>query len=176
MDDKPKHKPQQMLMHNLNFTEDELALNRNGRLSQVQVGYLQVLCQQEYNRLSGPLVFCLLISLFGCILFILFVTSVYSTTFAAIIASAVMLVAREVVHRARVIRAFRQDMAQWCITCSSGIVRLSLRRDQFIVSLDDYSWPVRKHVFLAFKNGDPYILYFTPRTRTLLAAEWLGDR
>jgi hypothetical protein len=30
-------------------------------------------------------------------------------------------------------------------------------------------------VFLSFKNGDPYRIYYAPATKLILSAEWLRD-
>ena len=32
---------------------------------------------------------------------------------------------------------------------------------------------VSKQVFLAFKNGDPYRVYYAPNSKRIVAAEWL---
>jgi hypothetical protein len=34
---------------------------------------------------------------------------------------------------------------------------------------------INKPIFLAFKNGDPYRIYYAPHSKTLLSAEWLRD-
>ena len=39
-----------------------------------------------------------------------------------------------------------------------------------------YGSSINKDVFLAFKNGDPYAIYYAPYSKTLLSAEWLGRR
>src|SRR5262249_36406955 len=43
------------------------------------------------------------------------------------------------------------------------------------VAVANQTFGVRKNVFLAFKNGDPYRIYYAPHSKTLLSAEWLRD-
>ncbi len=43
----------------------------------------------------------------------------------------------------------------------------------YMIQLQQKVWPVKKTIFLAFKNGDPYAIYFAPRTNKILSAEWL---
>jgi hypothetical protein len=41
------------------------------------------------------------------------------------------------------------------------------------LTIQDTQFDVKKDVFLAFKNGDPYAIYYAPHTKTILSAEWL---
>ncbi|MBK8029121.1 MAG: hypothetical protein IPK17_06325 [Chloroflexi bacterium] len=45
----------------------------------------------------------------------------------------------------------------------------------YFVWLDGRKFKVQHDGFLAFKNGDPYRLYYTPHSHTILSAEWLRD-
>jgi hypothetical protein len=46
---------------------------------------------------------------------------------------------------------------------------------QFTVTVEGHKFVVNKPVFLAFKNGDPYVIYYLPRSNTMLSAEWLRE-
>jgi hypothetical protein len=48
----------------------------------------------------------------------------------------------------------------------SSTLNLTIQATQF---------DVKKDVFLAFKNGDPYAIYYAPHSKTILSAEWLRD-
>jgi hypothetical protein len=41
------------------------------------------------------------------------------------------------------------------------------------LTIQDTKFDVKKDVFLAFKNSDPYAIYYAPHSKTILSAEWL---
>jgi hypothetical protein len=45
----------------------------------------------------------------------------------------------------------------------------------YAIKIQDQRWIVEKDVFLAFKNGDPYAIYYAPHSKTILSAEWLRE-
>lgn len=53
--------------------------------------------------------------------------------------------------------------------------RMSGGRDQYYVYIGGMRFEVSKAGFLAFKNDDPYIVYYAPHSKMLLSAEWLRD-
>lgn len=56
-----------------------------------------------------------------------------------------------------------------------GRINLNINGRRFSIALDNQRFDLKQEAFLAFKNDDPYRLYFTPRTKILLSAEWLRD-
>jgi len=45
----------------------------------------------------------------------------------------------------------------------------------YYVTVQGVTWPIRGMVFSAFKNGDPYAIYYAPHSKTILSAEWLRE-
>lgn len=43
----------------------------------------------------------------------------------------------------------------------------------YLVTVDDIEFRVDKPAFLAFKNGEPYRVFYAPNTKKILSAEWL---
>jgi hypothetical protein len=41
------------------------------------------------------------------------------------------------------------------------------------ICCQDRCFDVSKDVFLAFKNQEPYLIYYVPYSNTILSAEWL---
>lgn len=45
----------------------------------------------------------------------------------------------------------------------------------YSVAIDDIAFHVSSSVFLAFKNNDPYRIYYAPSSKVILSAEALRD-
>jgi hypothetical protein len=62
-----------------------------------------------------------------------------------------------------------------------GIVELDIRQSfrtnqqQFVVTIGSMEFKVGTDVFLAFKNREPYRIYYAPGSNTILSAEWLRN-
>jgi hypothetical protein len=60
---------------------------------------------------------------------------------------------------------------------SAGMVTVYSNRGRpgYTVSVGGLNFRVDKHAFLAFKNGDPYVIYYAPHSKLLLSAAPLDD-
>lgn len=47
--------------------------------------------------------------------------------------------------------------------------------DQYNLKIGKLNFKIKKFGMLAFKNDEPYAIYYTPRTKILLSAEWLRE-
>jgi hypothetical protein len=60
-----------------------------------------------------------------------------------------------------------------------GRVQLNMQSSKnstaLTVGIQDLQFSVKQQAFLAFKNGDPYAIYYAPRSKTILSAEWLRE-
>ncbi|MFN8565797.1 MAG: hypothetical protein U0703_30125, partial [Anaerolineae bacterium] len=80
------------------------------------------------------------------------------------------------------IRAYRlrSDVNEDQVMSTEGRVDLSMRgrssnNVECTIRVGDMRFRVKQQVFLAMKNGDPYRLYFSRRSKRLLSAEWLRE-
>lgn len=48
-------------------------------------------------------------------------------------------------------------------------------KQNYLLHIEDMTFEVEQDIFLAFRNGDPYRIYYGPRSKTILGAEWLID-
>ncbi len=86
--------------------------------------------------------------------------------------------------------AFEQDLKTPQVDMVEGIVHLVQRSTRttnlrntsqtktsisYSVQIGDRKFMVNEKVFLTFKNGDPYAIYFTPFAKTILSVDWLRD-
>ncbi len=74
--------------------------------------------------------------------------------------------------------ATRRELESDAPAIVEGRIRLSLNPTFFgelsyQLRIADQSFKTDKNTFLAFKNEDPYIIYFAPHSRRILSAEWL---
>jgi hypothetical protein len=63
-----------------------------------------------------------------------------------------------------------------------GLVNLRIKhhylrppRSQYVIELEKLRFDTAHRIFLAFKNGDPYRIYYAPGSNTILSAEWLRN-
>jgi hypothetical protein len=76
-------------------------------------------------------------------------------------------------------RWFNDDLRKGEIANIEGRVRLDIadngRSSSYSVAIEKTIFRINKQVFLAFKNGDPYRIYYAPHSMKMLSAEWLRD-
>ncbi|HEX2908354.1 MAG TPA: hypothetical protein VHO69_15890 [Phototrophicaceae bacterium] len=157
------------LMAALDFTVMGLGANQDGHLSQQQKTRLQ------YER-KQALLFAIPISLVVIPIALLFLA--YNVRHPAewgyggiglgLLLGFTLIPFRRAIRLTRDLRANRVEAVQ-------GYVSLDMNGSQCSVTIGNQTWQVNKNVFLAFKNGDPYCLYYLPHSRTLLSAEWLRE-
>ncbi len=168
---KLKPAPPLSLAEAIGFDEYDLEANRDGVLSERQHNRFRV---EAWLRSAAMLIITLLLG-FGAV-FVLLVDSraaVLLTLFAAIELIAYALVGA---HTGK----FRAEAEDRLAESVQGHIRLDVRAGgkntvSFALNIGDERFDVNKAVFLAFKNDEPYVVYFGPHTHTLLSAEWLRD-
>lgn len=168
--EKPKNEhdtSQEALMLAIGFNEEDLEANQDNILSPQQRVYLiRQHLPMTFIRTTSIIFICCLVGFFltndlrsgkigfGFILAALFLFGVTPTLW-------------------RWYR-LRTDLKLNQVIGLQGRVRLDLdNRNQYFLYIDDLRFEVNKHVFLAFKNGDPYVVYYAPHSKTILSAEWL---
>jgi hypothetical protein len=176
-DEKHKYQPAPALADVLRFTDAELDLNRVGQLSPGQADQL-LTHAHEWRSLILLVLIAAGVMNVGVILDGLRIGDTLSSRIAilgvigAVTYGIYLLVARHT-------RGYYLDAAG-PVASIQGRVRLDVHDTRnkgtiFHIAVADETFPANKDVFLAFKNDEPYALYFTPHTRHLLSAELLAD-
>jgi hypothetical protein len=156
------------LIFALGFMPEDLAANQDGKLSLNQRGLLNQ--RQGYWFAAGVLSFLLLLwSLVNAGWRL--DAAIGQGNIAWIIVAAIAVVS------AYKWKQYRDDLNAPEIGAAQGRVELDIRSSNnassFSVKIGDVNFGVKKDAFLAFKNGDPYVIYYALYTKTLLSAEWL---
>ncbi len=163
-------KYEEVLAAALKFTDDDLAMNAAGRLSPAQAAMLQ------RRRTVGAILIGGLCATVG---FFLLIGTVGATASLGpiLLAMLVFLAFALAVGAIPAVRISR-DLQQG-VKVAEGRVALDMTPAQnsatYKVQIDGQKFKVQKRAFLAFKNGDPYRIYYAPNTKTILSAEWLRD-
>jgi len=160
----------------LHFSEDELDLNREGQLSDRQRDELLSIAHQIKSLellvyLISPIV----------ILFVILDGIRLGDTLSsrAVMLGVVGLTAYGIVAVVnRYMAHYQFDAEDDIVSAVQGHILLDIRRQSrnsavYVVRVSGEAFNVGKEVFFAFKNGDPYALYYVSRTRRLLSAEAL---
>ncbi len=170
--DKSKTKPGQGLMEALNFDETDLAANREGRFSQDQYEDLS----RRWRTMLIAMAFLVIFSPVMCILtIIVHEHNSASRDFNAYLFAA-MAAAFGCLLIASNYKRVKADLDGAEVRIVEGRVSLDVKSNQDLsIRIRNQKFRVKKEVFLAFKNGDPYVIYYTPNTRAILSVEWLRD-
>ena len=162
-------KYEDVLMRALNFTEDDLTLNAAGQLSAAQMNRLKT-----QRTTTASLAVALSVIVGGLLLF----ANGYARSLAPLVMMVLIFVLFTVVTGIIPAVQMTRDL-QAGVQVAEGRVELDTiprrKRTVYLVKLDGQKFKVQKQTFLAFKNGDPYRIYYAPHSRTILAAEWLRD-
>jgi hypothetical protein len=70
-------------------------------------------------------------------------------------------------------RVASQDLRNSRVEAVEGYATLDVRETQFVVKIEEMEFQVNKETFLAFKNGEPYRVFYAPNSKRILSAEWL---
>jgi len=164
-------KYEDVLMAAFEFNEVDLAANQAGSLSAGQVSALQ---QQRTRQIRSIAVMCALVIALG--LFVMVAVSIVTIPMLAFI---LLFVVVATLNGGRSLRQLNQDLGDR-VAEVEGRVEQDLRSAEdgsgdYFVRLDERKFKVKREGFLAFKNGDPYRLYYTPRGKKILSVEWLRD-
>ncbi|MCU0499990.1 MAG: hypothetical protein MUF87_21775 [Anaerolineae bacterium] len=186
MSDQKNIKYEHTLADLLQFDESDLDLNAQGQMSERQRKNLRR--QQRkvaLNNLAGLVVGIGLSALFTAILF-----SQLAEPDAGWVLLALMIVpiAITIWFSYRLLRGTLQtlrDLEGQQIDAIEGRIALDLKVDsntnagsstvRYTVTIEDQTFEIEKPLFLALKNGDPYLIYYAPNTRQILAIEWLRE-
>lgn len=177
MSDKPKTKPkiissENLLMWELGFTPEDLNANRAGHFSAHQLKNLQT------KRKNGK-------KILGRLFLIVVVVGAGVVSILPIVESIVVLTVISVFYFSLSLWAIVEwrtsglDVQHGVVEATQGIVELDIKISRYslsyVICQNHKHWTVSKQAFLAFKNGDPYVIYYAPHTRTILSAEWLRE-
>ncbi|HEX2908356.1 MAG TPA: hypothetical protein VHO69_15900 [Phototrophicaceae bacterium] len=171
--EKPKAKneaSEEQLEAVIGFTPADLEANRDGQLSDGQ----KIRFRGQRNLI---LAFAILVMV--CIPFVALTGFVKRTDWGLgaiglilflVLSTFGTLAALALVRIIRLMHDLQDNRAE----AVQGPIKLEMHQGYHIV-IGDQMWHVHQDVFLAFKNGEPYCLYYAPHSRTLLSAEWLRE-
>ena len=179
--DKPK-KYEERLMAALDFDEADLEANQVGQFSQRQIKRLNA------NRVAVTFGWALVLLAGICLGALVLAASnpvagLEASTIAILLTIAGVDVLLFLYNWLRANR-LAADLRARQIAQVEGRVDLKLSSGQYssyFLNIGGMRFPMKQPQFLAFKNGDPYRIYYTPRSKKILAVEWLreagdGDR
>lgn len=162
-------KHEEVLMAALAFSEEDLAANQGGDLSPDQV----VVFKQQRNLQTLIAGFYALVVAFLTFMMLAAPRSIGPMLFLGLLFSLLVFWIGRVAPW-----QLNRDLRDG-VQSAEGRIELDLRSAEngttYFVKLDDRKFKVKKPAFLAFKNGDPYRIYYAPNTKTILSAEWLRD-
>jgi hypothetical protein len=163
-----KYKPQQRLEDVIGFTDDDLEDNLRGDLSNRQISELLI------SRNTAAVI--AVITLLGsCGLFAL----VFTVNDAALIVVVQIIAGITALWGLSRAYRFQHDLRDG-LEFIDGPVHLDIKNAgrggaDYLVAIEDVRFRVKKDVFLAFKNGDPYRIFFAPHSKRILSVEWLRE-
>lgn len=176
---KPK-KYEERLMEALAFDEDDLAANQAGELSSRQVARLNR--EQLSTGLGGALVLVFGIVIVSLVMGTVNFALMTLPALVILIAISAFFLGLSAVIWSRSRKLYADLVDRW-VAEIEGRVDLSVRAGQNAASYylrvgdgeDSVRFTVKQRAFLAFKNGDPYRIYYARRSKRLLSAEWLRE-
>jgi hypothetical protein len=168
--EKPKNEhdaSQEALMIAIGFNEEDLEANQDNILSPNQKFYLaRQRLPMSCVQVSITVILCLLVSVF-------LISDLTSGKMGIgfILTALLLLAVAPTLWRWY---TTMNDIKMNQVIAIQGRAILDLdNRNQYFLQIGDLVFKVNKDVFLAFKNGDPYALYYAPHSRTILSVEWL---
>ena len=163
-------KYEDVLMTAIRFDEDDLAANASGTFS---AGQLLAFKNRRAAQTSVVTLLGVIIALImllvavnvANVLLLLLILAVFFIGFALLIGGIPTL-------------QITRDLQQG-VRAVEGRVELDMTSSQngtfYVMKVEGKKFKVMKPTFLAFKNGDPYRIYYAPYTDTILSVEWLRD-
>ncbi len=162
-------KYEDVLMRALRFDEEDLAANESGSFS---VGQVQTLKRQRGTVIIS------VSALLGIVTMLLLFANVYAGGLAPLVIVFLIVVAFVLLVGGLAALQVTRDLRAG-LQLVEGRIDLDTTPGQnsatYTVKVEGKKFKVKKRAFLAFKNGDPYRIYYTPHTKTILSAEWLRD-
>lgn len=175
--EKPKHKPEHMLMQAIGFTEEDLDANREGYMSKRQRVILG--SNRTFWNTLTTFAAILAIPLAFLFSFCSFISAPSSSFKLGNMALFCLLIAGIIYFMKRKWARVIDDLRTGDVSAIEGRVKLDFADrgnwSLYSLAISGEIFNVKKSVFLAFKNGDPYRIYYAPHSKTILSAEWLRD-
>ena len=169
-DDIKLKKYEEVLMAAFDFDTADLAANERGNYSEHQIAALHH--QRRRYVVTGAIMAGLML------LFLAFVVLTSSQLAALFNGVAVLGLLLAAFSTGQHVYRLNRDL-QTPVSAVEGRVIQELRSTEdggdYVVHLEDQKFKLKRDVFLAFKNGDPYRLYYAPRTKKILSVAWLRD-
>lgn len=169
MTQKPK-KYEDVLMRALKFDETDLAANEAGEWSAAQVA--------KWSRARRDHLVALLVAFGFTALFLVF-TARASTNIGVLLNGGALFGTLVTVGylSGRLDRVLR-DLHDGARTVE-GRVELDVdtrnNKTKYTAKIGGMKFKISKMTFLAFKNGDPYRVYYAPHQKRIASVEWLRD-
>lgn len=168
--DKPK-KYEDLLMAALNFTEADLEANQAGELSARQIAALE--------KRRGLMFMGVFVSMVVMALFFLIASVMQPSDDATVFYFFTVFPALFTLYLAYNVYRYGKDIHDRRSAVVEGRVELDISGGQnsanFAIKLENKKFRLNKRQFLTFKSGDPYRVYYAPKSRRILSAEWLRD-
>ena len=146
----------------LGFSPDDLAANRNGKLSDYQRGRLRFMLLRD----------TLLYGLFALVPFVILVvllTAQSSSPFVLLILA--LLVLAFVVYIVNLQRSTRADLSGEVKVVTGRVDLRDVGRGIYRIGVGQQNFQVSAKVYYAFADGRFYRVYYTPNLKTILSAE-----
>lgn len=155
------------------FDEDDFEANQAGHLSQKQ----QVRLKAARNRAISA--FALVSMLLGFLAFVFIAAGFQTSNILLPLAAGFLAVLGTYAIYGRRAQAFRDEIRENRAAVVEGRIELLLNGTQYgseyFLCVENLRFTVKQAAFLAFKNGDPYRIYYTPRSKQILSVEWLRE-
>ncbi len=171
-------KYEERLMDVLHYDDDDLEANRAGRMTQRQIKRLN---QDRILLMLLWLIPALLgvgaLSLSCMVVFAVSTQHMDTLLFLLIIGFGVIIWLT--LYFGAKSKRLVADLREQRVEEVEGRIDLSLQYGRnniaYAVQVDDERFALKKPVFFAFKNGDPYRIYYAPHSKRILSVEWLRD-
>lgn len=162
-------KHEDVLMNALDFDADDLEANERGEFSPAQIKRLNRGWLGTRTMTGVTSAFVLAIPVMYA-----FLRGAATPLIGITLVILLVLVAVDRVKSWQMQRDLQAGIAQ-----AEGRIELDMRYGQnsanYYARIDGKKFRIKKATFLAFKNGDPYRLYYTPYSNMILSAAWLRE-
>lgn len=170
-----------LLAQALTFMPDDLALNEHGIISPMQHERLQQMLTDKLIE-DGKITLFVTVVLAGLTFLARDYLALAPWLLILLVGGPVLLIVYFLWQWWRIRHHLTRDQHEQIAETVSGRVTLApnlATHDQtlpYMLSIEDRTFPISEKAFLAFKNGDPYQIYYAPHTRILLSAVWLAEQ
>ncbi len=175
--EKKKHKPEEVLMEAIGFTEEDLEANRDGRITERQ----RKLLNDERLSWRGWIFLALGACPVISVIILLDVVRTQADLWNRVqVIGLVSVVAIGVALFAWFrMSYYSDDLRTDDVQVAEGRISLGIAENKnsrnYYVTIGRVTLKIPKKAFLAFKNDDPYAIFYMRYSKMLLSAEWLRD-